>query len=163
MQHIQNVDPGCFVIVLVGLPASGKSSFAQTFYPHFIRLDGDALKSSANVLKALKRALDANTGNIIVDATNRSFDVRKNIIAECKSRNPPVKVICAWFNVPPKTCVERAKQREANNIAQGLDPKHIPPAAIVKMHWQGKDPTIDEGFECIGVTDPEKGCYLITK
>jgi len=163
MQHNQIVDPGRFVIVLVGLPASGKSSFCQTFYPHFIRLDGDALKSSANVLKALKRALDANTGNIIVDATNRSSDVRKNIIAECKSRNPQVKVICAWFNVPSKTCIERAKQRETNNIAQGLDPKHIPPAVFVKMQWQGKDPTMDEGFECIGVIDSNNNCYLISK
>ena len=66
------------LIMLVGAPGTGKSHFAQKYFPDFVYINQDTLKSRLKVLRAVKTAVEQGK-NIIVDATNRSLDSRQEI------------------------------------------------------------------------------------
>lgn len=138
------------VIVLVGYPGCGKTTFAHVHYPNYIRLDGDSLKTSKNVVKSLVQALDTTTSGVIVDATNMTIDRRRPLIAECKKRN--IKIYCVYFNLSAEICMQRSNLREQQAIQLGQIPKHIPKIAYYKLRSQFVMPTVDEGFEYVGIT-----------
>lgn len=139
------------VIVLVGYPGCGKTTFAKHYYPDYIRLDGDSLKTPQKVVKALGTALDTSDKGIVVDATNMSLERRKPIIEECRKRHR-INVACVFFQTPMETCMQRSKQREEISMANGQEPKHIPRIAYHKLKSTHVIPLEVEGFDFVGIT-----------
>lgn len=149
------------VIVLVGFPGCGKTTWAKFHYPNFERLDGDTLKTSTKVAKALLAALEEGK-NVIVDATNvtvvrradlmKSVQMRKlNLMARRQALE--VKVYAVVFKYSVETCLARIKQREDQNTAQGIMFNHIPAIAVRKSNSSYIEPKLEEGFDYIGVVN----------
>eukprot|EP01029_Cantina_marsupialis_P005146 TRINITY_DN1550_c0_g1_i1.p1 TRINITY_DN1550_c0_g1~~TRINITY_DN1550_c0_g1_i1.p1 ORF type:complete len:526 (-),score=101.85 TRINITY_DN1550_c0_g1_i1:32-1609(-) len=67
------------MIVLVGSPASGKSTFSRHYFSHYTRINQDTLKSKENCLRSARKSLE-NGESIIIDNTNRSVKVRSEWI-----------------------------------------------------------------------------------
>jgi bifunctional polynucleotide phosphatase/kinase len=149
---------GPTVIVLVGLVAAGKSEWAQKNYYNFVRLDGDTLKTSPKMVKALKFALERGC-SCVVDATNVTLERRKDIIDECRRHsvqtNRRVHVYCVVFRVPMPICMERRTKREADKLAQGEPVAHIPDIAFYTLNKKYAEPTLAEGFDGIAVVEFE--------
>lgn len=134
------------VFILIGYPASGKSTFARQSTTNsngsIIILDGDSLKTSQKVVSELKKNLDAGR-SVIVDACNNSVERRNAIIVECHARGIPVYAF--YFQVTMEECMQRAKQRED----QGGP--HISKIAFYTMRKKFILPDMSEGFSGIQV------------
>jgi len=151
------------VIIMVGFPGCGKTTWANFHYPNFTRIDGDSLKTSPKVAKALAAALNAGQ-NAIVDATNLSLSRRSDLFKVIQQRKSylqsggyPVelKTYGVVFKYSIETCTRRSQQRENQQRVAGIEVKHIPAIAYRKLNSSYVEPTLAEGFDYIGVINEE--------
>lgn len=97
--------------------------------------------------KALEKGLD-----IIVDATNLEKKYRKIYIDLAKPYDYHIKAIVV--NCKPKTCIERIKARNAQNIVGG--PRVENPKKLLEQQlifFSTEYPRLDEGIDEIEVVD----------
>ena len=64
------------MILFVGSPASGKSTFWKTHLPTYIRVNRDTLKTKEKCLKAAEQAITKGE-SLVIDNTNPTKEDRK--------------------------------------------------------------------------------------
>jgi predicted kinase len=144
--------PKGVVVLAVGLPGSGKSSW---FKRHNITpLSSDMLRSLlfddpaeqrfqdlvfSNLRSMLKARLIAHRPLNYVDATNLTPQERQNWIKLAKDFGYEVRAV--FFDVPLEVCIERHQRRD----------RLVPEDVMRKMSAKLKAPTFDEGFSKITV------------
>lgn len=85
------------MIILVGRPSSGKSSFAKKYYYDYVYVNQDTLKTHMKCKKLANEA--ASVGKkIIIDNTNGTKSTRKEFIDIANKHNIPVKIYV--FDIP---------------------------------------------------------------
>lgn len=144
------------LIMLVGLPGSGKSTFSKHFDGYRLSSD-DYIEWSAQstfqtynevfestIEEAQKwmknRMYDAlhHESNIIWDQTNLTKKTR-----ESKLINIPAleyERICMFFDTPFETILKRNEERK-------LTGRNIPDTVLLQMKNSLQMPTVDEGFD----------------
>jgi bifunctional polynucleotide phosphatase/kinase len=78
------------IIIMVGYPASGKSTFVKTKLKDYSRLDGDKLKSTPKMIKAAIPMLH-NGESVVFDSTNGKLKNRQLVYDLAKKLNIPVR------------------------------------------------------------------------
>ena len=100
-----------FVIILVGIPGSGKSHFAShlaAMSSKFIRINQDTLGSRQDCEFMMRRAL--YEGKIpVVDRCNIDSQQRKYFVDIAEEAGAPCE--CVVFLYDKKTCIKRCEQR----------------------------------------------------
>ena len=146
------------LILLVGVPGSGKTTYAQKYiqeHPGAIHLSSDSIRKELYGDEAIQgdnnevfslmqtRAIDAlNSGqSVVYDATNITRKDRSYIIALCPKF---AKIECYIIWAPIETCIERDATRERT---VGKD-------VIDKMLKRFQAPYYDEGIDEIKVILP---------
>lgn len=136
------------MIILVGPPAAGKSSFCRKeCFSNYIVANQDTLKTKAKVITTLKKAL-ANKKSVIVDRKNEYIKDRKEFLELAKTYNVPVRVV--FFDVPREIC-------EHLNVYRGIKTSvsALVPAIVYNKYYSTKCglemPELSEGFESIEV------------
>ncbi len=149
------------LIVLVGLPGSGKSSYAEQF-----KAVDDAICTGVTVIHssdAIREELFGDAGSqedngrvfelmrkrtvedlradktVIYDATNVTRKARKSAIACAHPTHDTVECHIVWAE--PEECIRRDSLRE----------RKVGPAVIDKMLRRWQSPWLDEGFDKIEV------------
>lgn len=146
---------------LIGLPGSGKSTFAKSIHDKIISTDdirrdlygneatqGNWHEIETEVIQRIATTL-AKGNSLVYDATNfkRSYriDFLQKVEKEIKNHKLSIKVRCiAWYlNTPLETCIAWNQQRE----------RQVPESVINSMHavLEKFPPVIGEGFAKVKV------------
>ena len=147
----KKVAPGCPMLqVLVGFPASGKSTYAKSdnFANGSVVLSSDEIRAElfgseeiqgnpAEVLATLKSRLKENLEDgedVIVDATSINSLERSDYVKIAKECNTiPVAIV---FDTPIEECKRRNQNRD----------RKVPDFVYDKMAAKYEEPSTDEGF-----------------
>ncbi|GAA5950462.1 hypothetical protein JCM3765_004556 [Sporobolomyces pararoseus] len=135
---------GLDLIVLVGLPASGKSSFRKALVARdktwrFISSDENGGKSA--VLKAVSTFRPGD--KLIVDRCNATVEARKDLLRLAQHSKKPVAV---YFSASSELCLQRAQLRPDHPV---LSPGGRVRAAIKQFSNQLVRPSLAEGFSAV--------------
>ena len=147
-------------IMLVGLPASGKSTYAEKIsIKKNIHLSSDNIRleygfeagqGNDKVFEEMKKRtiINLNEGkNVIYDATNLVRKNRKYILESIKKID--CKKVCIIFAEPYRVCLERNNKREGFSF--------VPTEIMKRMLLSFQIPMINEGFDKIEIIQTEKG------
>lgn len=141
------------LIVMCGLPASGKSTYSQWLEesgvfkrvcPDLIRKelygDENIQGDGARVFKIAHcriRDYGCLSENVVFDATNIDRKTRTNLVASMRGYFDII--ICKWFSTPLLTCKLRNAQRE----------RQVPYEVLERMAERFRPPMLDEGFDLV--------------
>lgn len=141
------------LIVLCGLPGSGKSTYAK----HITECGAFECVSTDQIRKKLygNENMQGNSNevfttafshlqtyglaniNCVFDATNITSRARKRVVQEC--RNYYDLIICKYIDTPLDVCLHRNSQRE----------RVVPKEVILRMANQFTMPSREEGFDYV--------------
>jgi predicted kinase len=148
------------IIILIGIPGSGKSTFAKNYVaenPDFVILSSDAMRAEFGkgeedltvtnlVFKILKQRVEyfmQNGTPIIIDATNMDIKSRKDYIQSAKKFQ--YNVVAYDFQCTK----EQALQRNIERGAKGG--RNVPEFVLEKMISKYVAPSAVEGFDAINI------------
>jgi predicted kinase len=149
--------PKGIVVLAIGLPGSGKSSWFKRH--NLTPLSSDLLRSLlfddvreqrfqdlvfSNLRSMLKARLIAKRPMNYVDATNLTPQERQHWIKLAKDYNYEVHAV--FFDVPVEVCIERHQRRD----------RVVPEDVMRRMASKLKPPSFDEGFAKITVVRVKK-------
>ena len=141
------------LIVLSGLPASGKSTYAELLAENgvFHRVCPDLIRKELYGDESIQgdgkrvfetahhdiREYGCLGENVVFDATNIDRRTRKNLVAEMRPYFDII--ICKWFSTPLELCLERNQARE----------RQVPLKVLENMSKRFRPPMLDEGFDYV--------------
>ena len=141
------------LIVLCGLPGSGKSTYANylTESGHFECVSTDQIRKrfygNENIQGNGKEVFDTaflqlqtfglSKKNCVFDATNVTSKARKRVLQECRSYYN--LIVCKYIDTPLEVCLHRNSQRE----------RVVPKEVILRMANQFTMPSREEGFDYV--------------
>ena len=126
------------MIILVGYPGSGKSTFAHRYLPNYTYINNDTTKSVNKSIKLAKLAV-ANKQSIVIDNINSSIKQRAIFIDIANKYHIPVR--CIYFDVSERMAKHLNKYRERLGIRA-----HVPNICYNVYNKNFEYPTKDEGF-----------------
>ena len=146
------------LVMMIGLPGSGKSTIANRNEGQSLVLSTDAIRgelfgddniqrSPDKVFETVKRriveSLNGGCDTVVMDATNLRKKNRIPFIAEIRARvNSDIKVVAHWVAVPYAECLKRDGERD----------RQVGADAIRKMYLNISPPGYEEGFDGIEVS-----------
>jgi bifunctional polynucleotide phosphatase/kinase len=126
------------VVILVGYPASGKSTLARTVFEaaHYHIAAGDRLKTTAAMLKDAEAHIGLQS--VVFDSTAGTIEKRRAFVQFANKHRLPVRAI--WLDVTIGVAMERNKQRLVTGAQK------IPDVAFYVYRNKFQTPEESEGF-----------------
>jgi predicted kinase len=139
------------LVVLVGLPGAGKSTFfRQRFAETHTHVSKDLLRNNAQPTRRqeilIAEALAAGR-DVVVDNTNASRAERASLLALARAAG--ARAIAYLFDCHPRDCLARNNERTGR--------ARVPPVAIYATARRLTPPTVDEGFAEVHTVQPRPG------
>lgn len=130
------------MILMVGAPGSGKSTFWQNYLQGYFRVNRDTLKTKEKCYKVAEQQMQKGN-SVVIDNTSPKREDRKYFIDLAKKMG--FKVRCFEMLTPKQICFHNDYQRVANDKRKHLSDK----AGSIPIHTFFKykeKPSLDEGF-----------------
>lgn len=128
-------------VILIGLPASGKTTFyRERFAATHTHVSKDLLRNNRRADRRQEQLISESLGqgrSVVVDNTNASIDARASLIALAKAHGATVTGY--YFPTEPADALRR------NRARQGRD--RVPDVAIFAIRKRLEPPTKAEGFD----------------
>ena len=138
-------------IILIGLQASGKSTFyKEKFFNTHLRISNDLLKTK-NREKLLMKYCKETKISFVIDNTNISKEVRRKYIEF--SKNIGISIIGYYFRSNIQQSLEWNSRRPAKEC--------IPKAGILGTYKKLEIPSPEEGFNKLHYVDIINGNFVI--
>lgn len=125
------------VYMMIGIPASGKSTVREQEYGNIPVVSKDLCNGSESKERKQLEELLSEGKSVVVDDTNYNKVAREKIISIAKKYG--ADVIGVYVDVDKQTALERNKERE----------KKVPSVAIHTIAKKFEKPEIEEGFSDI--------------
>lgn len=133
------------LIVFVGLPGSGKSTYYRAhFAATHAQVSKDLMPNARRRDDRQEREIDAALAagkSVVVDNTNPSLEVRAPLIR--LGRRHGARIIAVYFETDVRTAIMRNRQREGKG--------RVPDVAIFATKKKLVVPTLEEGFDEVRV------------
>ena len=147
-QRRQRAAPTQEVVVLVGLPAAGKSTFyRQRFAATHAHVSKDLFANNRQParrqVELIARAL-ADGRSVVVDNTNPTRAERASIVQQARAHGARVSVY--YFDCAPKECLARNAARQGR--------ARVPTVGIFAIAKRLQRPAPDEGFDQLFAVKP---------
>jgi bifunctional polynucleotide phosphatase/kinase len=133
------------LILLIGPPASGKSTFVNHYLSSFTRINRDTLKTKAKCIKETKLALMRGE-SVVIDNTNPDVASRKEYIDIVKKLNLKINIIVIVIVVDKPLVMHLNELRV--KMTKG-ETKKIPSVCYNIYYKKYSQPTLDEGITSI--------------
>jgi bifunctional polynucleotide phosphatase/kinase len=128
------------LVIIVGSPASGKSTLVKKYFPTYVQINQDKLKTKKKCLTAAQQALSSGK-SVIIDNTNPTSQTRAEYISIAKDVVP---IRCFHVTTPPLIANHLNVLRCILGHA-----KKIPSIAFRVYESKFEPPTINEGFQAV--------------
>lgn len=136
------------VVVLIGVPGSGKSHFVQRFCPDWNVISRDAIGTMAKCEKALSLALKSEECRVVIDNTNFDLESRKRWLSIAAKSDCTVAAVYMWVSV--EQALHNNCFRRLVALRRGQASAHMVPTFVIKNQVNNLlPPTSDEGFHLI--------------
>jgi DNA 3'-phosphatase len=132
------------MIIMVGPPSSGKSTFAKAQFSAYTYINMDTLGNTPKCIRMATAAIKSKL-SLVIDNTNPSAEVRKRYLSLLVGTNYTCK--CIYMNVD----IDLAKH--LNKYRLQYTGKNIPQIAYGKYQSQFEYPKLSEGFSEIIVAN----------
>lgn len=130
------------IIVLVGIPGSGKTTFASNSFHNHRRINLDTLHTRKREDEEIAHSL-ADGRDIIIDNTNSTKKSRAKYINAAKLAGVPIRAI--YLKCP----IEIALRRNASREGKG----RVPVSALRFYNKVLQPPSVEEGFDRVDEVD----------
>ncbi|KAJ3119184.1 hypothetical protein HK098_005699 [Nowakowskiella sp. JEL0407] len=143
-------DSKCEIVVCVGFPACGKSTFAKKIFESngYVYVNQDTLKTKAKCISVCKNSI-ANSNSVVIDNTNLDKETRKSYIDIAKQHDVPIR--CFHFDVEIEICKHndgfRAGMSGWMHMEEADKRERISSMVYAMGKKKFQEPTKDEGFE----------------
>ena len=129
------------VVVLMGYPGSGKTTYSKYFdeFENYVVLHGDELKTEAKMKKALTQQLKLGK-SVVIDATNPSIAKRDVFLNIAKSNGYYTRIIHL------STSIEESMLRNSNRVTK------VPKIVFYVYRKKFEPPSYDEKVDSIITT-----------
>ena len=150
--------------MMVGLPGSGKTTFAHNIEKGAIVISSDIIRKelwgseekqgdNKIVFEELEKRVMENLAadkSVVCDATNIKAKKRKDFLYRLR-KIPNVNTVCMLMSVPYEQCLERNNERG----------RVVPEEVIKRMYMNFEIPQVREGWHQINIVQPKLEGYDI--
>jgi predicted kinase len=124
-------------VILVGIQASGKSTFyQQRFFDTHVRISRDLLRTRNRERRLLQACLESKQP-FVVDNTNVLAEERARYIGLAKAAG--FRVVCYYFRTETRAAIARNRLRQGKAV--------VPIPGILGTYKKLQEPRLDEGFD----------------
>lgn len=160
--HLSNIKNNVELIQMVGLPASGKSTYLKTHYKNCVIVSLDEIRRVffghqfhqnaepfvLGIAKNLVRLLLQQNKSVVIDSTGLLYQFRKEWRNIGNEYNAYYSIV--WITTPVETCLKRNRKRPEG--------KRVPDDVITRMSNQLESPSdFDSYYENIKVNIVDLG------
>lgn len=139
------------VVILIGTPGSGKSTFAAK-HPSYIRINQDSLGDRQKCLELFRKSMK-DKRSVIIDRCNINRLQRAIWIREAEKFGV-TEINAIYLSVDPETCVERINNRKDHPTIKTNDTEKNK-EIVYNFVKTFEMPELSEGFNKILVIDNE--------
>ena len=143
--HIKFNDKNKEMIILIGAPGSGKSTFCENYLKNYIRINQDNLKNKKKCFEKTIEAIKDNN-NIVIDNTNPQKNIREEYIKIAKDNNYKVRAFIMKVNKDLAFHLNNLRiiNNERKHFSEAVN--QIPIHTFFKNY---EEPKLNEGFDDI--------------